>query len=92
MSPWKDTLRKEILGGGKEAPCPHCSVPRVQRTDYIRCCRCGINWCAGEPLDQDPREFRRQQTIQQIAAATIKKAPQAEQNGTRTFREGRNGR
>lgn len=40
----------EIMTGGDLAPCPFCGVPRVRRTDYVRCCRCGINW-----LDQEMR-------------------------------------
>lgn len=29
---------------GTEPPCPFCQIPRVKRTDYIRCNPCGINW------------------------------------------------
>ena len=50
-----DVLRREIKKGGNLAPCPHCGVPRVQRSSYIRCCGCALNWMPGEDLDQDPR-------------------------------------
>ena len=29
---------------GTEPNCPFCQVPRVRRTDYIRCNDCGVNW------------------------------------------------
>jgi hypothetical protein len=35
---WRDTLRAEIKKGGGKQPCPFCGVPRVERSDYIRCC------------------------------------------------------
>lgn len=50
--------RREIEQGGTESPCPFCGVPRVERSDYIRCCGCGINWLAGEDLKSDPRAQR----------------------------------
>lgn len=51
----RDTLRREIEKGGKLPPCPQCGVPRVQRSNYVRCCGCALNWMAGENLDRDPR-------------------------------------
>lgn len=60
----------EIMTGGDLAPCPFCKVPRVRRTDYVRCCRCGINWLdqemhltfKGKPyLDVDPGCARREE-------------------------------
>ena len=51
----KERLAYEIANGGSEAPCPFCGLPRCQRSDYIRCCRCGINWSPGDELDRDPR-------------------------------------
>ena len=33
---------------GTEPNCPFCQVPRVRRSDYIRCNGCGVNW-----LDQE---------------------------------------
>ena len=29
---------------GALSPCPFCQTPRVQRSDYVRCNLCGINW------------------------------------------------
>ena len=43
---------------GTLAPCPKCSTPRVQRSDYIRCNTCGLNWLDGEDLNSDPRIAR----------------------------------
>lgn len=49
---------KAYRKGGDQSPCPFCKVPRFQRSDYVRCCVCGINWLPGEPLGVDPRAFR----------------------------------
>ena len=51
----KDRLAYELEHGGSESPCPFCALPRCQRSDYIRCVRCGINWSPGDELDRDPR-------------------------------------
>ena len=53
-------LAEELAHGGTEEPCPFCKLPRCQRSDYIRCVRCGINWSPGEPLDMDPSVYRDQ--------------------------------
>jgi ribosomal protein L37AE/L43A len=40
---------------GTEPPCPFCHRPRVKRSDYIRCMRCGLNWTLGEQaIDRHP--------------------------------------
>ena len=46
---------KAYRKGGDQSPCPFCHVPRFQRTDYVRCCVCGINWSPGEDLNRNPR-------------------------------------
>jgi hypothetical protein len=40
---------KEIEDGGElaELPCPYCNLPRCDRSDYIRCSKCGLNWPKG---------------------------------------------
>jgi ribosomal protein L37AE/L43A len=48
---------------GTEPPCPFCKRPRVERTDYIRCNPCGVNWLNEEMhlpnyLDSDSRVAR----------------------------------
>jgi uncharacterized Zn finger protein (UPF0148 family) len=45
----KDKIRAEIAVGGelKDLPCPYCGLPRCQRSDYIRCSKCGLNWDMG---------------------------------------------
>ena len=43
---------------GTLSPCPFCGTPRNQRSCYIRCRTCGINWSAGEDLSKDPRLSR----------------------------------
>ena len=79
MREWEDDLYAEIDHGGKELPCPFCSLPRVRRTDYIRCCRCAVNWMKGEPLDRDPREYRRKLLLDQMASTQPAKKPPAEE-------------
>lgn len=69
---WRDILLTEIKKGGSELPCPFCGVPRVKRSDYIRCAACGINWLEGEPLDQDPRNLRQRKLIDDMAAMQTK--------------------
>jgi uncharacterized Zn finger protein (UPF0148 family) len=74
--PWRDNLREEIEKGGSESPCPFCGIPRLQRSDYIRCCRCGINWLEGETLDKDPRTERMRKQVESnvtTATKTVKK-------------------
>lgn len=39
---------------GIEPPCPFCLKPRVTRSDYIRCMRCGLNWSEGQSIDRHP--------------------------------------
>jgi len=55
-----DQLKREITHGGelKDLPCPLCSLPRSQRSDYIRCSPCGVNWLKGEDPQKDPRLSR----------------------------------
>ena len=45
-----EKLKREIVEGGelKELPCPFCQKPRSQRSDYIRCSPCGVNWLQSE--------------------------------------------
>lgn len=33
---------------GTMPPCPRCGRARVQRSDYIRCNPCGVNWLDSE--------------------------------------------
>lgn len=62
----KDQARLERLSEvGTEPPCPFCRRPRVERSDYIRCNPCGINWLNEEMhlpgyLDKDPRVARKE--------------------------------
>ena len=47
---------------GTEPPCPFCQRPRVSRSSYIRCNRCGVNWSPGEDINLDPRTSRTKAT------------------------------
>lgn len=65
MEDWfKMTPQERINEEGIEPDCPFCHKPRVSRSDYIRCNRCGVNWLDEERhlpnyLDVDPRVPRR---------------------------------
>lgn len=39
---------------GTMPPCPFCGRPRVERSDYIRCNPCGINWIEGTDWGKRP--------------------------------------
>lgn len=59
----KMTREERLNEVGKESPCPFCQRPRVARSSYTRCNRCGINWLDEEMhlpnyLSLDPRIAR----------------------------------
>jgi len=59
----EENRRERLAEVGTEPPCPFCHRPRVLRSDYVRCNRCGINWLAEEMnlpnyLNLDPRVAR----------------------------------
>ena len=60
---------------GDMPPCPFCQRARVQRSDYVRCCRCGVNWLDGEDLSKDPRNERYRQMVE-AGRAQLKPAGQ----------------
>lgn len=60
-----EMLARENNQGGDliDLPCPFCQRPRSQRSDYIRCQPCGVNWLQEEMhlpnyLSRDPRLSR----------------------------------
>jgi hypothetical protein len=55
--PSPEWVHETTVGGGL-SPCPFCGVPRCQRSDYVRCSKCGVNWLDGENLTKDPRNAR----------------------------------
>jgi len=52
-----EKIRTEITVGGelKDKPCPLCGLPRCQRSEYVRCSKCGVNWLDGENLNGNPK-------------------------------------
>lgn len=64
-------LKRESEVGGElvDLPCPLCGRPRSQRSDYIRCTPCGMNWLIktlyqeAEDLNSDPRIARYRQMV-----------------------------
>jgi len=72
-----EKLKRESQVGGEltHLPCPLCGRPRSQRSDYIRCTPCGMNWLDGEDLSRDarlsrvpPLDIRPSKTEQDITA------------------------
>ena len=60
---------------GTEPPCPFCKGPRVSRSDYVRCCPCGINWLDEEMhlpdyLNMDPRVARERERRARMGTGT----------------------
>lgn len=53
----KEQVKREIEVGGTltNLPCPFCGLPRCERSDYIRCSHCGINWGHGQDYSHDPK-------------------------------------
>ena len=49
-------ITREIHEGGEliDLPCPYCHLPRCERSDYIRCSKCGLNWDIGTEYDRHP--------------------------------------
>jgi hypothetical protein len=54
----KEKVAKEIAVGGTLSPCPFCKLPRCERSSYIRCSRCGINWSPGDDYSKHPHNVR----------------------------------
>jgi ribosomal protein L37AE/L43A len=55
MTEWfRMTPRERLAEAGSEPPCPFCRKPRVLRSDYIRCHRCGMNWLEGQDISRHP--------------------------------------
>ena len=50
-------MKEAAMEPGTLSPCPLCKTPRSQRTCYVRCNKCGINWEDGADLDINPRRL-----------------------------------
>ena len=82
----REEARQARLGEvGTLSPCPFCRTPRVQRSDYIRCNPCGINWLDEEMhlpdyLNRSPAACRVEESGRRRASAStgIKTASSAE--------------
>jgi uncharacterized Zn finger protein (UPF0148 family) len=64
---------------GTEPPCPWCGIPRVRRSDYIRCNPCGTNWLDSERhlrdyLNRNPSSARMVTTASKPAATSAEDA------------------
>lgn len=76
---WSETihaqLAREIKEGGElvDLPCPMCGLPRCQRSSYIRCSKCGVNWLPGEDLSRNPRIERFELMVEALRSGQKKK-------------------
>jgi hypothetical protein len=81
--PWISMTREERMNEvGTEPTCPFCQRPRVTRSDYIRCNRCGVNWLQSEMdlpnyLDRDPRVARKERALTESTAQPTAGLPAA---------------
>ena len=66
-------IKDSLNAPGTLSPCPFCGVPRHQRSDYVRCQPCGVNWLAGEDLNKDPRNARMAAFIANARAHSLEK-------------------
>lgn len=60
---------------GTMPACPFCQRPRVQRSTYIRCNPCGMNWFKDQGIMKHPHVKR--QAISSSEAETDGSAPPA---------------
>lgn len=67
-------LKSEAEVGGelKDMPCPLCGKPRSQRSEYIRCQSCGVNWLNGEDVNRNPRIERYGKMVDELRVARPK--------------------
>ena len=62
----EEARRRTLAEVGTREPCPFCGRARVQRSDYVRCIACGVNWCEGDDLSCDPRNERFKQLVESL--------------------------
>jgi len=67
----KQTRQERLAEVGTLPPCPQCGTPRVQRSDYIRCNPCGLNWLDGENWDANPKVERYQKMLATMRATLL---------------------
>lgn len=71
MNGVREKIALENKQGGelKDKRCPFCGKPRSQRSFYVRCQPCGINWVGDADLDKHPH-IKRQVTPEKEQATT----------------------
>ncbi len=74
--------RERLSEVGTEMPCPFCKVPRVKRSDYIRCNGCGINWLDGENLMRNPKAERWEKLLTSARAQSTRSTDSYRQGQT----------
>lgn len=73
----QEALRRDRLAEvGTLSPCPFCQRPRVQRSTYVRCNPCGINWLDEEMhlpnyLHRNPAACRSEEAGRQRASVSM---------------------
>ena len=83
LEKWMSMTHEERLNEpGTMPPCPFCQRMRVQRSDYVRCNPCGLNWLKGEDLSKNPH-LSRAPYLSTITTRTVVRpsVPSAEEVG-----------
>jgi ribosomal protein L37AE/L43A len=70
----EEARRERLAEVGTEPACPFCQRPRVRRSDYTRCDRCGVNWLDGEDLSKDPRNERKRAMLRTTGIGSTRPA------------------
>lgn len=71
-------IRLAEVGTGPE--CPFCHRPRVERSDYLRCNPCGVNWLQEEMglpnyLNRNPSAARSEAARMTVGAVRFSATP-----------------
>jgi len=78
MKKWLDmTPQQRVNEPGTMSPCPFCQKPRVERSDYIRCNHCGVNWLDGEDVTKNPTIERMKAVVSSGKAHVASVSPTA---------------
>lgn len=58
-----EAIKRATMEPGTLQPCPMCGTPLCQRSVYVRCNPCGLNWENGSDLTKHPRHSQKKETI-----------------------------
>ena len=70
--------RDRLAEVGTLPECPMCGRARVQRSDYVRCNPCGLNWLEGDDLSRNPVHHRWERFIADTLRSSRRKGDTAQ--------------